>query len=61
MNPLPALNFAALTLPSRSVNNSFTTPNGPLTSVWLIRLNDNDISYEQAVRFGGMFQLIPLS
>ena len=28
MNPLPALNFAALTTPSRPLNNSSTTPMG---------------------------------
>ena len=28
MNPLPALNFAALTMPSRPMNNSSTTPMG---------------------------------
>ena len=60
MNPLPALtfaalNFAALTMPSLPVNNSSTTPMGH--SVSLIRLNDNNISYGQAVRFGVVFLL----
>ena len=39
----------------------FYHPNGPLISVSLIKLNDNNVSYEQAVRFGVMFQLMPLS
>ena len=39
----------------------FYHPHGPLISVSLIRLNDNNVSYGQAVRFGVMFQLMPLS
>ena len=39
----------------------FYHPHGPLISVSLIRLNDNNVSYGKAVRFGVMFQLMPLS